>query len=982
VSTIHVISHTHWDREWYQPFQAFRLKLVHLVDDLLALLADDPAYRFYMLDGQTIVLDDYLQMRPEREAELRGHVQSGRLLIGPWHVLADEFLVSPESLVRNLLLGDHTTRRFGPKMMVGYTPDPFGHIGQLPQILRGFGIETAALMRGLGNEPAELWWHSPDGSRVLLSYLRDSYSNAAQWPVAAVSADNPIGQELFMAELTRGRDALAAASLSGQLLFMQGTDHMEPQPGTAGALALAASRLPEDDIRHSTLPAYFDALAAAIDEGALSLSTVTGELRGCQRWPLLPGVLSARVWIKQRNDACETLLEKWAEPFSAWAGMLAGDDTANGRIAQPAAVLRQAWRLLMECHPHDSICGCSIDQVHDEMRLRFDQVDQVAEEIVRQSLSALTARIDTRPPAAIGQASADGAPWPAVVVFNPLGVPRTDAVAVRLHLPGDAARFVMVDEVGDPVPHTILGVETQEVTYQVLDRDGLMALFGAVQSGTGPGDMTLAEIAFRRTGSTLYVDATLAQGRQPNPAAMGQALEYSMQVLPDLSLTTFIVHAVTRMTAIQLTARDVPPCGYRTFWLRPTDVAEQATVPAVVTGAAAGRIENEYLIVEAEPATGTLAVTDKRTGVVYTGLNRLIDGGDCGDEYNYCPPADDRLVSLGETIPLEDVNVRLPEGETGGALEITYTLPLPAGLTPDRQNRTGQTPLVVRTMARVSRGVPRVDIVTEIDNRAADHRLRVHFPAPFGVTAADYDGHYDVVRRPVGVAAWDATWIEQPRPETHQRVWTDISHGGAGLMLAARGLHEVEVRTVRGGPGAEPHSEIALTLLRCVGWLSRDDFATRRGHAGPGLPTPGAQMIGPHRFEYALIPHVGDWLTSDAYHEAYAFEAPLRAVASTNEAASAPGVLPASGSLLRIEPAAFVLSAIKAAEDGQGVIVRGYNITDAPIDVTLRLGRPVAQAALARLDETPLEALSPDDAGAIHFTAAAHQIVTVRLGMQ
>ena len=134
--TIHLISHTHWDREWHLTFQQFRLKLVHLVDGLLDILDRDAAYEHFMLDGQTIVLDDYLQIRPEREDDLRKYIQNGRVLIGPWYILPDEFLVSPESTIRNLLEGDRGAKRFGPKMRVGYIPDPFGHIGQMPQILR------------------------------------------------------------------------------------------------------------------------------------------------------------------------------------------------------------------------------------------------------------------------------------------------------------------------------------------------------------------------------------------------------------------------------------------------------------------------------------------------------------------------------------------------------------------------------------------------------------------------------------------------------------------------------------------------------------------------------------------------------------------------------------------------------------------------------------------------------------------------------
>ena len=216
---------------------------------------------------------------PQREEILRQHIQSGRLLIGPWYILPDEFLVSPEATIRNLLEGDRITRLFGPKMRVGYIPDPFGHIGQMPQILRGFGIETACLMRGLADEPCELWWQSPDGSRVLMAYLRDSYGNAAGILNAGVEG---------FAEITVSlRDALAPHSASNHLLLMHGTDHMEPQPDTSVAIASAEGRLDGDQIIHSTLPAYFAALQS--DVSLDQLPVVRGELRASRRHPSAAG---------------------------------------------------------------------------------------------------------------------------------------------------------------------------------------------------------------------------------------------------------------------------------------------------------------------------------------------------------------------------------------------------------------------------------------------------------------------------------------------------------------------------------------------------------------------------------------------------------------------------------------------------------------------------------------------------------------------
>ena len=168
------VPHIHWDREWYRPFQVFRSRLITLLDSVLDILERDEKYRHFHLDGQAILLEDYLEARPEREALIRRMAREGRLSVGPWYVLPDEFLVSGESLIRNLLAGRAIAREFGGYCPVGYLPDQFGHIAQMPQILRRFGIEAAVLWRGLDYEVSrhnEFWWVAPDGSRVLAVHL-------------------------------------------------------------------------------------------------------------------------------------------------------------------------------------------------------------------------------------------------------------------------------------------------------------------------------------------------------------------------------------------------------------------------------------------------------------------------------------------------------------------------------------------------------------------------------------------------------------------------------------------------------------------------------------------------------------------------------------------------------------------------------------------------------------------------------------------
>jgi alpha-mannosidase len=970
---LHIVSHTHWDREWYRTYQDFRLRLVELVDGLLDILDRDPRFRCFMLDGQTVVLDDYLQLRPENEERIRRYIRRGRLLIGPWHILPDEFLVSPEATIRNLLEGMRTCSRFGPRMPVGYIPDPFGHIGQMPQILRGFGITSACLWRGLDEQPAELWWQSPDGSRVLLAYLRDSYSNGAGLPVGDLPA--------FTLAVSAAGDSLAAHSAFPHQLIMLGTDHMPPPPETSRAVAYANRRLRGSLLVHSSLPQYLAAIQAGLSKRKASLPAVEGELRACRRMHLLPGVLSARMWIKQRNRACETLLEKWVEPFTVFAALTTADrrpSTAVGSpssvVQRPSSVVRQAWRLLMENHPHDSICGCSIDQVHDEMKVRFDQVDQIGEEIVRRSLAALAGQIEARPPT--GEAIA------AIVVFNPGSSSRTDRVTAQVELPPGAAAFELTDEAGRVIPHESAGLAGRDLIRVSMGGRELASAFGSISEGRAAGQAIQA-VQVRREGAEVFIEAVLSEGGEPDLAAWSAARGQIDGFLADRSITHYHVQARSAGAArLLFTAPNVPGLGWRTFHVRRRSGEAAAPrigplarllfplvrLPIVRKLSAlprqAGRpwrIENEFLEVTLG-RDGTASLLDKRDGRRCGGLNRFVNGGDCGDEYNFCPPVRDRSVTARPR------RVSVTRGPVEQTLTVELMLKAPAGLAPDRGSRSRETvriPIVTRLT--LTRGVPRLDIQTKIENRARDHRLRVHFPAPFPAASAHHDGHFEVVERPVGMPECDASWIEQPRPEVPQRAFTSVSDGKAGLTVANRGLPEVEVLK-----NASGNAEIALTLLRCVGWLSRDDFPARKGHAGPFMETPGAQMAGEWTFEYAVVPGVGGW--TNGYLHAYAFESPLRAVSGSLHG----GSLPCSGAFLKVGPTDFVVSAVKAAADGRGWIVRGCNMSDRDIVVKIEPWQRFGKAALVNLAEEKGKALRPGRDGSVVLPAGRKQIVSVK----
>jgi alpha-mannosidase len=179
-----IVPHTHWDREWYAPFQVFRARLVRLLDELMPLLERDLSYARFLLDGQTVVVDDYLEVRPEAADTLRRLAAAGRLSVGPWMVLMDEFMVSGETIVRDLQLGLRRATDLGGAMQVGYLPDMFGHIAQMPQILRLAGFEHAVVWRGVPSTVTQtaFTWEAPDGSSLRAEYLYGSYSNGRDLP--------------------------------------------------------------------------------------------------------------------------------------------------------------------------------------------------------------------------------------------------------------------------------------------------------------------------------------------------------------------------------------------------------------------------------------------------------------------------------------------------------------------------------------------------------------------------------------------------------------------------------------------------------------------------------------------------------------------------------------------------------------------------------------------------------------------------------
>jgi membrane-associated phospholipid phosphatase len=354
-----VVPHTHWDREWYERFEGYRARLVPMVSRLLDVLERDAAFRSFTFDGHTIWAEDYLEKRPDDRPRIEALVRAERLFVGPWYVLADNLLVSGESLLRNFQEGLRVSATFGRATRVGYVADPFGHPAQTPQLLRGFGYSSYVFSRGVGDEGervgAEFRWQAPSGDRVLATHLVDHYSGGLQ--LVGDLAETP--EQLrtrIRRRLGRMLDRTTAYANGSTLLFMVGDDHVDAYPRLPEAIAQLHDAAPNVEARIASLEEYESQVAQP-------RGTVVGEMiRGRYR-PILRAVNSTRVWIKQENVACERLLLERCEPLDALTGGAARDE------------VRSLWRTLLQNHPHDSICGCSIDAVHDvDMAPRFARV--------------------------------------------------------------------------------------------------------------------------------------------------------------------------------------------------------------------------------------------------------------------------------------------------------------------------------------------------------------------------------------------------------------------------------------------------------------------------------------------------------------------------------------------------------------------------------------------------------------------------------
>jgi mannosylglycerate hydrolase len=685
-----VVPHTHWDREWYVPFQAFRMRLVEVLDEFLPRLESDPDYDRFLLDGQMAVIDDYLELRPGAAALLQRLAEAGRLTVGPWYILMDEFLVSGETIIRNLQLGLARAEPYGGAMAVGYLPDMFGHVAQMPQLLQLAGFDHAVVWRGVpaAVNRSAFWWQAPDGSTVRAEYLPVGYGNGAAVP------DDPDA-------LVRRTAAHAAETArfalgpSAPLLWMNGTDHQAPQAWLGPVLAAANASQDQFEFTVSSLPEY---LAKAPTEG---LPSWQGELRSGARANLLMGVASNRVDVKIAAARVERALERVAEPLCAlW---LSPEEW-------PAAELALAWQQVIRNSAHDSICACSHDLVGAAVLDRYGEAMTIAEGLRRRALKSAAAVMPVMGP----------------VVLNPSA--RSRGGVVEIVVPGDAA--VSGAQVVDRVPAGVM--EVTGTSASVGNLLGQLAAAG-FEPNTGQVSLTADD-----TGVALAF-VTAAERQRPHGGASVLAEAWTQAgAHPDRPLRIRAERSGWQRLAVHVAG--VPGFGWAAWSPAPL------SVPPVVAGRAA--LANGLIEVMVDPGDGTWSITNSergKGGPSLAGLGALVDEGDGGDTYNYSPPSTDLAIGDPETVSIAVAEA----GPVRGVLRVVrrYRWPLRV----DGDARAGEALVEVVTDLELRAGEDVVRVTTSFDNRCRDHRVRVLFPLPEVAVRSHAECAFAVVER--GLAA-------------------------------------------------------------------------------------------------------------------------------------------------------------------------------------------------------------------------------------
>ncbi|GAB1442000.1 mannosylglycerate hydrolase [Ignavibacteriales bacterium] len=871
--------------------------LVDMIDKTIEILENNPDYRTFHLDSQSIVITDYLEIKPHMRERFINLVKDKRLLIGPWFILPEQFQVGGENLIRNLLIGHKICKEHGGVSKIGYSPFSWGQISQLPQIYKEFGIELIMFYRGINSlesPKAEFIWEGADGTTALASrfstmprynfyfYIyRPVVHNETPWDIEHpwnkggvlfhFADERLYNEDFFMAEYPDNyypenirpavEDAInkqADDFTTPHVIWMEGHDSSGPNEKTVQIINDIRAEFPGINVIHSTLEDYAEVLSQSIDEE--KASQVYGERRSAQ-YDLRSGNMygyttSARMYLKQRNFEVENFLQFYAEPFNSFAGVV-GKDIKN-------KYLDIAWNLLVQNSAHDSIGGCSLDTVHEDMMSRYKQVSEISTGVFERACKFFISNIDHS-----GKlekyAHADYPQF--LTLFNPTTYTRDETVRLMIDIPDQAiaGSIRLINEKG----------ETQSLS--ILE--------------------------------SYDVEPVLEQ------------------------MTNRPMYLKTRRYEVLASLTGLVPLGYTSFAVVP-----DSFLPMEVEFIASGKkkktkLNNEFLQVTFND-NGTFNVFQKESGFYYNNLGAFYDEGEGGHAWvnKPLPP----FVSTDES----KAKVKLIENSGHSAtVVIRQYLSLPSNLK-QRNNRNPDFTIVpVKLFVTLLKGSRRVDMRVEVINKAESHRLRLMFPTGLKIKTHYGEGQFDVVERS-NERPDTSDWVEQPMYDFPMHQFMAVSDGRNGAAIFTKGLKEYEVLP-------DTHNTIAITLLRSFNYVitpsSEENYSWMKG----------SQCLGKQEFELAFYPFKGSWSDGNVYPEAMKYNLPVSAIISSK----ANGDMPSTFSFLKIEPENLIFSCFKSAEseNSNEFVLRVYNPTEDGMTGKVTFGKTPKQVSRTTLEEEVIE---------------------------
>lgn len=927
---VHVVSNTHWDREHRHSFQETRFMLVETIDRLIEIMEQDPSFEKFTFDGQSVWIEDYLEVKPQMRERLKALIDADRIQIGPWYSLPDHFSSHPEAIIRNLLVGHRLSESMGGVTKFGYSIFSFSQIAQLPQIYAGFGIDTLIFYKLYPVDTlqkSEFWWQSPDGTQALCSRLgplaRANFyfsftipailggnalsKDEGSWQVRFTDGakicrliddtfEHPHATELeqdirirdeAIAEAVKNTVESAACESFNEevLLGFDGNDFTMPVAELPESLRKANEVCDDITFVHSTPLDYFAEFREKTDLSQLPV--VGGEMRFgplCRQHCELMGTAIA---IMHRLSQVESLLIHTAEPFAAFAAL--------GGHSYPRDILSLAWKKLMQSHAHDSTHGIGVPNIVPDTMHRLLEAKDMTESVANRAIQGLVSQIDTQ------HADANDI---FITIFNPTAYERSEVTRLLIELPRhEKIKDWWLEELdGSRVP---------------------------IYSHTETA-LNLASVNHENRPKALYI----------------------------------------KRVDVDAEISKVPAYGYKT--LRLVRQIDEGFVdifpfpnpkdPYRPLGSMPNILENEFLKVAIQ-ANGTVDVTNKDSGEVTRGLNLLLNTGDAGDMWIHRKPKVNKIISnLGAQADIQ----LMRNSQLLSTFRVEVILNIPESLTQDRLARSEHTiPVKFTTDITLRKGSRRLEFKMRYHNLCKDHMLTVRFPAGIQTETLVSDVAFEVRERPVEHIS-DENGVrghELRRQPKHRFI--DISDGTRGLAIFGKGQNEYEPHQYENGAGIELTLMRSMTQTFPVHW---DVFFSYEKEE--------SQSIGEHCFEYALCFHRGDYKQGCVQKEAQQYLSPI--TAAQYGKGRYPGALPLEcGSFLSITSPLTNVSAVKLAEDrDDALVVRVNNPSDSELVETITLLRPIKKAWLCDLNEAPVEELTVQN-NAVSVKLAPYKIVTI-----